>query len=54
MSDPMELADVAILVFDLFHLQKVDVVKAVHGKMTINRSRRWIKQDNGAMSHVEY
>ena len=54
MSDPMELADVAILVFDLFHLQKVDVVKAVHGKMIINRSRCWIKQDNGAMSHVEY
>jgi NTP pyrophosphatase (non-canonical NTP hydrolase) len=54
MSDPMELADVAILVLDLFHLQKVDVAKAVHGKMTINRSRRWTKQDNGAMSHVEY
>ncbi len=52
MFDPMELADVAILVLDLFYLQKVDVAQAVIGKMTINRSRRWKKQDNGAMSHV--
>ena len=52
MCDPMELADVAILVLDLFYLQKVDVAKAVTGKMVINRSRRWKKQDNGAMSHV--
>jgi NTP pyrophosphatase (non-canonical NTP hydrolase) len=52
MSDPMELADVAILVLDLFHLQQVDMHQAVMRKMTKNRARRWKRQDNGALSHV--
>jgi NTP pyrophosphatase (non-canonical NTP hydrolase) len=53
MSDPMELADVAILVLDLFHLQRVDMHQAVTRKMTKNRARRWKRQDNGALSHVQ-
>ena len=53
MSDPMELADVAILVLDLFHLQQVDMHQAVMRKMSKNRARRWKRQDNGALSHVQ-
>ncbi len=53
MSDPMELADVAILVLDLFHLQQINMYQAVIGKMSKNRNRRWKLQDNGALSHVE-
>ena len=53
MSDPMELADVAILVLDLFHLQQVDMYRAVMRKMAKNRARNWKRQDNGALSHVE-
>ena len=51
MSDPLELADVAILVLDLFHLQGIDLVEAVRDKMQINRSRTWRIADNGSMSH---
>lgn len=51
MSDPLELADVAILVLDLFYLQDVDLADAVRQKMTINRARTWRIADNGAMSH---
>jgi hypothetical protein len=42
MGDPLELADLLILVLDLFYLHKVDPVQAVQRKMTINRSRRWM------------
>lgn len=52
MSDPLELADVAILVLDLFHLQEVDLDQAVRAKMALNLTRKWRIADNGAMSHV--
>lgn len=52
MNDPLELADVAILVLDLFHLQKVDLVKAVQAKLEINRTRTWQIADSGAMRHA--
>lgn len=52
MCDPLELADVAILVLDLFYLQDVDLVEAVQHKMQINRRRTWRIADNGAMSHT--
>lgn len=52
MNDPNELADVAILVLDLFHLQGVDMCNAIKGKMIVNISRQWRIADNGAMSHV--
>lgn len=53
MSDPLELADVAILVLDLFQIQQIDLDQAVRAKMAINRSRKWRIADNGAMSHVD-
>jgi len=52
MSDPEELADVAILVLDLFHLQKVDMAEAVRDKMATNIRRRWKVADNGSAKHV--
>jgi NTP pyrophosphatase (non-canonical NTP hydrolase) len=52
MNDPQELADVAILVLDLFNLQGVDMAQAVRDKMEINQARHWIVADNGAAKHV--
>jgi NTP pyrophosphatase (non-canonical NTP hydrolase) len=52
MNDPLELADVAILVLDLFYLQKVDLEQAVLAKMEINRLRTWAIADSGAMRHA--
>lgn len=52
MNDPLELADVAILVLDLFYLQKVDLEQAVLAKMEINRLRTWSIADSGAMRHA--
>ena len=52
MNDPEELADVAILVLDLFHIQEVDLEKAVQTKMQINASRHWEVADNGAARHT--
>jgi hypothetical protein len=51
MRDPLELADVAILVLDLFYLQEIDLAQAVKDKMLINRQRTWRIADNGAMQH---
>jgi len=52
MRDPEELADVAILLLDLFHLQGIDMKAAVRAKMQINRNRRWNVSDSGAAKHV--
>lgn len=52
MHDPHELADVAILVLDLFNLQKVDMAQAVRNKMEINEARTWVVADNGSARHV--
>jgi NTP pyrophosphatase (non-canonical NTP hydrolase) len=52
MSDPEELADVAILVLDLFHLQGVDMAEAVRNKMSTNIRRKWKISDNGSASHI--
>ena len=52
MNDPEELADVAILVLDLFHIQGVNLEMAVKQKMLINSSRHWEVADNGAARHT--
>lgn len=52
MNDPAELADVAILVMDLFYLQKIDIADAIKTKMQTNRNRRWVVSDSGAARHV--
>lgn len=52
-SDPMEWADVFILMIDAAKLQGVDIAKAVREKMAINRRRTWAVDPNtGVMRHV--
>lgn len=54
LKDPLEFADILILVLDLAHLAGVDAEKALTAKMFINRQRKWVvNPDTGLMSHVE-
>lgn len=50
--DPGELADVGILVLDLFHLAGVDFGQAVMRKLEVNRNREWKTGKHGIMRHV--
>lgn len=53
MKDPLEYADLIILVLDIAHLQGIDVENAVFQKMNINRSRKWkVDPATGFMSHT--
>ncbi|WP_373081961.1 dATP/dGTP pyrophosphohydrolase domain-containing protein [Zhongshania sp.] len=40
-GDPGELADMAILVMDMFHLAGVDMEQAIRDKMAVNKQRSW-------------
>ena len=48
--NPLELADVAILLLDVAHLADIDLEVAVRDKMQINRNRAWVLR-NGVMIH---
>lgn len=50
--DPLEFADVLILVLDLAHMADIDIVSAVRHKLAINRKRRWAVDDKGILNHV--
>lgn len=53
-DDPLEFADVAILLFDIAHLKGIDIGKAIADKMEINKKRVWgIDRNTGVMSHVK-
>lgn len=52
-NDPMELADIGILLYDVAHLADVDLHKAMRKKMTINKNRKWaIDSSTGLMNHI--
>ena len=52
-DDPMELADVAILVVDIAHLAGIDLDSAVRRKMAINKGRKWaLNPKTGLLGHV--
>jgi hypothetical protein len=52
--DPQEFADVAILLFDVAHLQGIDIAQAMRYKMQVNKQRNWqIDENTGLMSHVK-
>lgn len=52
--DPMELADVGILLYDIAHLAGIDLHQAIRTKMVINRERSWeICPDTGLMNHIQ-
>ncbi len=51
-EDPLEYADILILVLDAAALLGIDVADAVHRKMEINRKRTWkVDKSTGLMSH---
>jgi hypothetical protein len=53
-QDPMELADLGILLYDIAHLAGVDLESAIRKKMEINKGRTWaIDKVTGLMRHVE-
>lgn len=51
-DDPLEWADIFILVLDCATLRDIDLVKAVHDKMDINEKRKWALNDKGVLHHV--
>jgi hypothetical protein len=52
--DPLELADLGILLYDIAHLAGVDLDDAIRRKMEINKKRTWaINKTTGLMSHEE-
>lgn len=52
--DPMEFADVLILILDIAHLQDIDIEAAVLSKMALNRTREWaVCSESGLLSHVK-
>jgi len=51
--DPLEFADVAILLLDVAHLAGIDIETAVRDKMKINRDREWAVDKNGRLGHVK-
>lgn len=54
LDDPLEYADVLIIVLDIARLKGIDAGKAVLDKMKINRGRTWqIDATTGLMSHVK-
>ena len=52
-NDPMELADVGILLYDIAHLAGIDLEDAMRKKMEINKKRTWkIDSTTGLMNHT--
>lgn len=54
MDDPLEFADLVILILDIAHLKGIDIKKAVLNKMEINRARKWtVDPRTRLMQHKE-
>lgn len=52
-GDPDELADLGILVLDLFHLCDVDFGRAILKKMEVNKQRDWFTDEYGITRRVK-
>lgn len=51
--DPLELADIGILLYDIANLAGIDLDAAIREKMEINKQREWkINETTGLMNHV--
>jgi NTP pyrophosphatase (non-canonical NTP hydrolase) len=48
-----EAADIVILLHRLAHLSGADLTAAVDAKMSINRSRQWVRAGNGVGRHIK-
>ena len=54
-SDPDELADCTILLFELAGYAEVDLLDEVEKKFTINQQRKWgPMQEDGSILHIEH
>lgn len=51
-DDPLEYADIVILVLDLAYQKGIDIEEAVERKMAINRTRRWQVDELGVATHI--
>lgn len=52
MKDPLEYADLVIMILDIAHLQGINVGRAVVKKMHINRKRTWkVEEGTGFLKH---
>lgn len=53
MQDPLEYADLVIMILDIAHLQGINVGRAVVQKMYINRNRTWrVDKATGFLKHT--
>jgi hypothetical protein len=53
LGDPLEYADLVILILDIADRKGIDVAKAVHDKMAINRKRVWkVDEETGRAQHI--
>jgi hypothetical protein len=52
--DGHEMADIMIIFLDYCHTVGVDIVKAVHYKMEINRERTWEIDKDGKLQHKRF
>lgn len=53
-DDPLEWADIFILVLDCMKLKNIDPIAVSHRKMNINEARKWaISERTGLLNHVE-
>ena len=50
--DPLEFADLLIIILDLASLNCIDVQSAFKKKMKINRNRKWMVDGNGCAQHM--
>lgn len=53
-DDPMEVADVFIMLLDYAHRKKIDIRQVVEYKMAINANRQWVVNEMGVMSHDKH
>lgn len=51
--DPLEFADLLIVVLDLASLNCIDVQSAFKKKMLINKTRKWEVDENGCAQHIK-
>lgn len=53
LDDPLEYADVLILLLDVAHLRGIDAIAAAHQKMGVNERRKWqVDPETNMMHHL--
>jgi NTP pyrophosphatase (non-canonical NTP hydrolase) len=52
-GDPLEVADLFILLLDYANRKGINLTDAIKKKMVINRSRTWQIDQMGTMSHLK-